>query len=123
MQRTRWVRWAALALIAGLVVALPAFALAADLYGRPSGKDAKKGGKDSKGGASAAAADAAGDKPYGDWKKLTKDTEVMKGFFTLYKKRENLYLELRPDQRVQPRLGHALQLLSWLLAALDLHRS
>src|SRR4030095_8778399 len=43
-----------------------------------------------------AAAPPAADKPYGDWKKLTKDAEVMKGFITLYHKRENLYAELRP---------------------------
>ena len=103
MQRTRSVRWAALALIAGLVVALPASGAAAELYGRPSGKDAKKGGKD-KGGAPAAEA-AAPDKPYGDWKKLTKDAEVMKGFFTLYRKRENLYMEITPAQLGTPILG------------------
>ena len=48
---------------------------------------------------------AAPDKPYTDWKKVTKDAEVKKGFFTLYLKRENLYLELRPDQLDQPVLG------------------
>ncbi|NOT34487.1 MAG: zinc-dependent metalloprotease [Candidatus Eisenbacteria bacterium] len=55
-------------------------------------------------GASDAAA-AAADKPYGDWKKLTKDTEVKKGLFTLYQKRENLYMEIRADQLDQPVLG------------------
>jgi uncharacterized protein DUF4953/uncharacterized protein DUF5117 len=45
------------------------------------------------------------DKPYGDWKKLTRDAEVKKGFFTLYAKRENLYLELAPDQLDKPVLG------------------
>jgi hypothetical protein len=45
------------------------------------------------------------DKPFQDWKKVTKDAEVMKGFFTLYKKRENLYLELKPAQLGQPVLG------------------
>jgi len=45
------------------------------------------------------------EKPYGDWKKLTKDAEVMKGFITLYKKRENLYAELRPEQMGMPILG------------------
>ena len=48
---------------------------------------------------------AAGDKPYGEWKKLVKDAEVKTGFLTLYQKRENLYLELRPDQLDQPVLG------------------
>jgi len=52
-----------------------------------------------------AAAAAAADKPYGDWKKLTKDAEVMKGFITLYKKRENLYAEIRTDQMNMPVLG------------------
>ena len=67
--------------------------------------------------ASAAAAGDKSDKPYGDWKKLTKDAEVMKGFFTLYKKRENLYLELQPEQLDKPflsivsyRARHRLQL-------------
>ena len=51
------------------------------------------------------AAAAAADKPYQDWKKVTKDAEVKKGLFTLYQKRENLYLELRPDQLDRPVLG------------------
>jgi uncharacterized protein DUF4953/uncharacterized protein DUF5117 len=45
------------------------------------------------------------DKPYQDWKKVTKDAEIKKGFFTLYAKRENLYLELMPDQLDKPVLG------------------
>ena len=45
------------------------------------------------------------DKPYQDWKKVTKDSEMKKGFFTLYSKRENLYLEIRPDQLDKPVLG------------------
>jgi hypothetical protein len=52
-----------------------------------------------------AAAAAPADKPYGDWKKLTKDAEVMKGYITLYKKRENLYADLSPDQMDKPVLG------------------
>ena len=47
--------------------------------------------KEAKPAPEAAAAADKSDKPYGDWKKLTKDAEVMKGFITLYKKRENLY--------------------------------
>ncbi len=60
-----------------------------------------------KGGKGAPPADAAGDKdkPYGEWKKLTKDTDVAKGFFTTYRKRENLYLEIRADQFEKPFLG------------------
>ncbi|MGH7730444.1 MAG: zinc-dependent metalloprotease, partial [Candidatus Eiseniibacteriota bacterium] len=57
-----------------------------------------------KGPAGAAAADDK-DKPLQDWKKVTKDAEVKKGFFTLYSKRENLYLELAPDQLDKPVLG------------------
>ena len=45
------------------------------------------------------------DKPYGEWKKLTRDAEVKKGFFTLYHKRENLYLELKPAQMNAPFLS------------------
>lgn len=40
-----------------------------------------------------------------DWKKLTTGAEVQKGFFTLYKKHENLYLELTPKQMGTPVLG------------------
>src|SRR6516225_70896 len=58
------------------------------------------GGKGAEG-----AAPAAPDKPFQDWKKLTKDAEVMKGYFTIYRKRENLYLELKPAQLNQPVLG------------------
>ena len=61
--------------------------------------DAKSGDK------TAAAATGDKDKPYGDWKKLIKDAEAMKGFFTLYHKRENLYLELKPGQMDTPVLG------------------
>jgi len=77
-----------LALTALLLAALPAL-------GAPKAPAGKPG---------AAAADDK-DKPYGDWKKLTKDAEVKKGFFTLHSKRENLYLELAPEQMDQPVLG------------------
>jgi Met-zincin/Domain of unknown function (DUF5117)/Domain of unknown function (DUF5118) len=46
-----------------------------------------------------------GDKPYTDWKKVTKDSEAMPGFLTLYKKRENLYLEIPQEQFNKPILG------------------
>jgi hypothetical protein len=60
--------------------------------------------KPAKGGAPA---EAAGDKdkPFQDWKKVTKDAEVKKGFFNLYQKRENLYIEIGPDQLDKPVLG------------------
>jgi len=66
-----------------------------------SGKSASS--KPPAGAASGAA--AASDKPYGDWKKLLKDSQAQSGFFTLHRKRENLYLELRPDQLGTPVLG------------------
>lgn len=77
------------------------------LLATPAPADKKPSGKQGDAAAASAAAAAAGekDKPYGDWKKLTKDSEVMKGFLTLYKKRENLYLELRPEQMGKPILG------------------
>ncbi|MGH7742965.1 MAG: DUF5117 domain-containing protein, partial [Candidatus Eiseniibacteriota bacterium] len=65
---------------------------------------AKKKSEEKPADAAGAAADKA-DKPYGDWKKLTRDAEVMKGFITLYKKRENLYAELAPAQMGKPVLG------------------
>ncbi|MBI3538659.1 MAG: zinc-dependent metalloprotease, partial [Candidatus Eisenbacteria bacterium] len=48
---------------------------------------------------------AAADKPYGDWKKLTTGAEPKRGFFTLYAKRENLYLQINADQMDTPVLA------------------
>ena len=45
------------------------------------------------------------DKPFQEWSKVTKDAEKLSGFLTFYKKRENLYLEVRPEQLGQPILG------------------
>ena len=42
------------------------------------------------------------DKPFAEWKKTTKDAELKKGFFNLYKKRDILYLELTKEQLNQP---------------------
>ena len=78
---------AALTLVALMLTALPALA---------APKPPPKG---------AAPAEADKDKPFQDWKKVTKDAEVKRGLFTLYHKRENLYLELRPDQLDKPVLG------------------
>jgi hypothetical protein len=78
-------------------------ALASSTAFAQPGVSKKSSGK--KGEAPAAPAAGDKDKPFQDWKKLTKDAEVMKGYFTLYKKRENLYLELRPDQLDKPVLG------------------
>ena len=45
------------------------------------------------------------DKPFRDWKKVTKDAVVSHGYFTVHRKRDDLYLEIRPDQLDQPVLG------------------
>src|SRR5689334_19102118 len=50
----------------------------------------------------AAPAGATGDKPFAEWGKLTKDAEQKKGFLTTWKKRDNLYVELAPDQMEKP---------------------
>ncbi len=101
MPRIRSVRWAALALAAGLILTTVAPAAFA--------KDKKKDKKpDASTAAMAAMAGGAGggaDKPYGDWKKLTAGADVMKGFFTLYHKRDNLYMEIAPNQMDVPVLG------------------
>ena len=44
-------------------------------------------------------------KPYKEWSEVTKDAEKLDGFFTLYRKRESLYLELEPADLGQPVLG------------------
>jgi hypothetical protein len=92
--------------VALALVMTATYAAAADLPGRPSGKD-KKNAKSDKSGGNAKGGEAAAtpDKPYGDWKKLTKDATVKKGYFNLYWKRENLYMEIQPAQFNQPVLG------------------
>lgn len=42
------------------------------------------------------------EKPFAEWKKVTKDAEERKGFFTLWKKRDVLYVELTKDQLDKP---------------------
>lgn len=63
---------------------------------KPKGKPAAPAG-----GAGSAAAGAP-EKPFAEWSKLTKDAEQKKGFFTLWKKRDILYLEISKDQLEQP---------------------
>jgi hypothetical protein len=94
MNRTRIPlgRIASLLALAGLLAVLPATA------------HAKKKDKDDKAAAPPAAAGAP-DKPYGDWKKLTAGATVKHGWFTLYQKRENLYLEIQPGQLGEPILA------------------
>ena len=54
------------------------------------------------GAAAAAGAAAAPEKPFAEWKKTVKDAEEKKGFFTLWKKRDNLYLQINKDQLGKP---------------------
>jgi hypothetical protein len=80
--------------VAFAVLALSASSLVATASAAPKKKPA-----------AAEPAKAESDKPYTDWKKVTKDTQVKKGFFNLYSKRENLYLEIKPEQLDMPFLG------------------
>jgi hypothetical protein len=81
-----------------LLIAMTSTASAADKPDKP-----KKGKPGASGGhAAGAAAAGASDKPFAEWSKLTKDAERQPGFFTLWKKRDNLYLEVTQDQLDQP---------------------
>ena len=80
------------------MLVLVAFAATASAADKSKDKDKGKGGKP---GAGAPAA-AAPDKPFTEWSKITKDAEKKPGFFTLWKKRDNLYLELTKEQLNQP---------------------
>src|SRR5262245_48730658 len=91
MSRTHALRIAALALT---------LLLGAGWIGEAAAAKPKKGKE-----APAAAAAADKDKPFQEWSKITKDAEKLSGFMTFYKKRENLYLEVRPEQLGQPILG------------------
>ena len=81
-------------------------ALAVSLLGMATlaGAAAAASKKPAPGGSEPAKA-AEADKPYGDWKKVTKDAQLKKGFFNLYAKRENLYLEIQPKQLDMEFLG------------------
>ncbi|MCC6650478.1 MAG: zinc-dependent metalloprotease [Candidatus Eisenbacteria bacterium] len=84
--RSPWTRMAALA-GAFALLALPAAPAAFAAPPKP---------------AAGAAAPAAPDKPFAEWKKTIKDAEEKKGFFTMWKKRDNLYLELKKEQFNKP---------------------
>jgi hypothetical protein len=83
-------------------LAVSALAFAAVLCGCASTgtMTAKKGPP----GPAAAAAEKP-DKPGKPWAEVTKGAEKVPGFFTLYRKRENLYLEITPDQLGKDFLG------------------
>ena len=93
--RSRFPAGPALAL--ALLLALPALAADANHKSAPLKPGEKNGAP-----ATASAAPSAADKPFAEWSKFTKDAERKKGFFTLWRKRDNLYLELAKDQLEQP---------------------
>ncbi len=80
------------------------FALAACVLAAAASAPPAHAAKKPKAGSGAPPAAAAGekDRPFTDWKKLTKDAEAKPGFFTLWKKRDQLYLELAPEQLGRP---------------------
>ncbi|MCC6350315.1 MAG: zinc-dependent metalloprotease [Candidatus Eisenbacteria bacterium] len=83
-------------------IMLGALALAVLVGAGPAGAaDKDKDRNKDRGGATPAAPEKP-EKPFTDWKKLTKDAEAKPGFFTLWKKRDNLYLEISPDQLGKP---------------------
>ncbi len=86
MHASRFTRLLLIATLFGAVASAPAAAKP-----KPSDKDK-----------AAAAAAASAEKPFTDWKKLTKDAERKPGFMTLWRKRDNLYLELSKDEFEKP---------------------
>src|SRR5262245_29605596 len=84
-----------------LLVVLALLALASPaLAGKPKKNEPPKDA--AKAAAAAPAPPAPGDKPFAEWGKFTKDAEQKKGFLTYWKKRDNLYLEIAPDQLEKP---------------------
>ena len=82
-----------------LLVVLALVALASPAAAKKKDQPPKDAGKNA---AAAAPAAAPGDKPFAEWGKFTKDAEQKKGFLTTWKKRDNLYVELAPDQMEKP---------------------
>lgn len=78
-----------------LVLAAAALALATALPGEALAAKKKK----------PEAAAAAPEKPGKPWAEVTKGTEAVPGLFTLHRKRENLYFEIRPEQLGKDFLG------------------
>jgi hypothetical protein len=82
-----------------LLVVVALVAMASPAAAKKKEQPPKDAGK---AGAAAGAPAAAGDKPFAEWGKFTKDAEQKKGFLTYWKKRDNLYLEISKDQLNQP---------------------
>ena len=85
-----------------LVTMLALVAIAATAHAADKSKEKDQKGKGGKSAAGAPAAAPTPEKPFAEWSKLTKDAEKKPGFFTLWKKRDNLYLELTKEQLNQP---------------------
>src|SRR5262245_25270685 len=84
-----------------LLVVLALLALASPaLAGKPKKNEPPKDA--AKAAAAAPAPPAPGDKPFAEWGKFTKEAEQKKGFFTYWKKRDNLYLQIDKDQLEKP---------------------
>src|SRR5262249_40224927 len=84
-----------------LLVVLALVAIASPAAAKKPKNDPKATGGSAPGSAAPGGA-GAGDKPFAEWSKLTKDADRVPGFFTLWKKRDNLYLELAKEQLDQP---------------------
>ena len=87
-----WIRVPSRLLLSLALIATASSALAAKSP-KPKPPSASPGGAPAAGGS---------EKPWAEWAKLTKDAEQKKGFFTLWKKRDNLYLQIDKDQVDQP---------------------
>ena len=79
-----WIRVPSRLLLSLALIATASSALAAKSP-KPKPPSASPGGAPAAGGS---------EKPWAEWAKLTKDAEQKKGFFTLWKKRDNLYLQI-----------------------------
>src|SRR5262249_6138322 len=86
-----------------LLVVVVLVALASPAAAKKKEQPPKDAGKPAAAAAPAGGAPGApGDKPFAEWAKFTKDAEQTKGFLTYWKKRDNLYVEVAPDQLEKP---------------------
>ena len=85
------------------LLTITALAAAATLLAASPAQAKKK--PDDKAKSAAAAAGGDKDKPMQEWSKITKDAERVPGFFALWKKRDNLYMEVQREQLEQPFLS------------------
>jgi hypothetical protein len=84
------------------MLVIAALATGATAAEKPKDRDKGKKDKGKPAAAAAGAGSGAPEKPFAEWAKVTKDAEQKQGYFTLWKKRDNLYLELTREQLGQP---------------------